>query len=64
MGAIEIRKRTQGAQQNFVEAPRPRRERLICEWVRDAEDGRLVLRWYFESEPLAPPEEIDYPQAA
>jgi len=60
----EIRKLKVESCEGFVEAPRARRERPICQWVRDAEEGQLVARWIFESEIKAASQETDYPHAA
>jgi hypothetical protein len=64
MGKGEIRKLNSESGESFVEAPRARRERPICQWVRDAEEGQLVARWIFESEIKAASQETDYPHAA
>ena len=64
MGRGEIRKLNIESRESFVEAPRGRRERPICQWVRDGEEGQLVARWVFESEIVAASEETDYPHAA
>jgi hypothetical protein len=64
MGRGEIRKLNIESRESFVEAPRTRRERPICQWIRDAEDGQLAARWLFESETKAASEDANYPQAA
>ena len=64
MGGGEIRKLNLESRESIVEAPRARRERSICQWIRDAEEGQLAARWLFESAMRAASEDADYTQAA
>jgi len=64
MGKGEFRKIKIESRESFVEAPRARRARPICQWVLDAEAGRLAARWVFESRVQAASEDADYAQAA
>ncbi len=64
MGRGEIRKLNLESRESFVEAPRAPRERPICQWIHDAEEGQLAARWLFESETKAASEDANYTQAA